>query len=311
MDVHPALAMFFRIWIWMTTTMVTTEWVAVHRKHHAKVETSEDPHSPRAHGVFAILFNGMHYYKQGKKEPGVLAKYGVGSPKDRLEHLLLNSKVFQNFGICMILALNIILFGLMSGLVIWGVQMIWIPALAAGVINGLGHYWGYRNFITEDDSTNLLQWGILIGGEALHNNHHTFPASPKLSSKWYEFDIGYAYILLFSYFGWVTIKRKPMSMEEGAKQISDVIRAKVLILSKFSKKVVKPLLKSKKIYLWGRELAHTMGCVEYYCGQLGFDSKIILTEDTLIRTLRPYLKICTRCSQKFSDALIMRLDQCV
>ncbi|MGC6403755.1 MAG: DesA family fatty acid desaturase [Candidatus Comchoanobacterales bacterium] len=246
LEVKPLLGWFFRIWVWMTTTMVTTQWVAVHRKHHAKVETKDDPHSPRVYGIKAIVFNGVYYYRQGKNTPGVIDQYSLGCPNDFFERALLNSRVFQYSGILIVLAFNILMFGALSGLVIWGVQMIWIPALAAGVINGIGHYWGYRNYSTEDDSTNIMPWGVIIGGEELHNNHHAFPTSPKLSMKAFEFDIGYVYIKLFERLKWVKIKQKPMSLDQPAEKISDIIRAKVLVLSKFSRQVVKPLLRTKK-----------------------------------------------------------------
>ena len=258
-DVHPVVGVFFRVWIWLTTTMVTTQWVAVHRKHHAKVETEGDPHSPRVYGIWAILFNGVHYYRKGKKVPGVLDKYSVGCPNDWFERALMRSRIFQYSGVVIVLALNVMLFGAINGSIIWGIQMLWIPALAAGVINGLGHYLGYRNYTTDDDSTNISPWGILIGGEELHNNHHAFPTSPKLSSKWYEFDLGYKYIQLLSCLGLATIKQKPMSIDGVAGQVSDVIRAKVLILSKFSKQVVNPILKKKKSLFSGSKIGSYHG----------------------------------------------------
>ncbi|MGC6403753.1 MAG: DesA family fatty acid desaturase [Candidatus Comchoanobacterales bacterium] len=249
-EVHPYLGLFFRVWIWMTSTMVTTHWVAVHRKHHAKVETPEDPHSPRIHGILAIFFNGVSYYRRERNNPETIKKYSIGCPNDWFERSLIASPIFmQNVGSLIMMLINIVLFGVKSGFLIWLVQMLWMPVLAAGGINGLGHYFGYRNYSTEDDSTNIMPWGILIGGEELHNNHHAFPTSPKLSMKAFEFDIGYVYIKLFERLQWIKIKQKPMSLDQPAEKISDIIRAKVLLLSKLDKQVIMPLLKKKKQYL--------------------------------------------------------------
>jgi stearoyl-CoA desaturase (delta-9 desaturase) len=191
LELHPAISHFFRFWLWLTTGMVTKEWVAIHRKHHAFVETPDDPHSPQTRGIRTVLLQGTELYRAEAKNQETLEKYGTGTPDDWLER-----NVYTRFsweGVGLMLVLNVLLFGPL-GLTIWAIQMAWIPVTAAGIINGLGHFWGYRNFSTEDASTNIIPWGIVIGGEELHNNHHAYGTSAKLSSQWYEFDLGWAYI---------------------------------------------------------------------------------------------------------------------
>ncbi|MFN4329654.1 MAG: fatty acid desaturase [Limnobacter sp.] len=204
LDVHPALAHFFRAWLWLTTGMSTRAWAAIHRKHHAKCETAEDPHSPQVKGLKTVFWKGAELYRAEAANKETLARYGHGCPNDWLEN-----QVYERFpwqGVGFTLVLEFLLFGF-PGVSIWGIQMLWIPVLAAGVINGVGHFWGYRNYDCVDASRNIFPWGILIGGEELHNNHHTHATSAKLSSKWYEFDIGWMYIRLFSAVGLVKIKK--------------------------------------------------------------------------------------------------------
>ncbi len=191
LDLHAIPSHFFRFWLWITTGMVTKEWVSIHRKHHAKCETHEDPHSPQTQGIKKILLEGAELYRIESKNQETLEKYGHGTPNDWIERNLYTKYSWQ--GVALMLILNVALFGVF-GLTIWAIQMLWIPIWAAGVINGLGHFVGYRNFDAADASTNLVPWGILIGGEELHNNHHTYPTSARLSNKWYEFDIGWFYI---------------------------------------------------------------------------------------------------------------------
>jgi stearoyl-CoA desaturase (Delta-9 desaturase) len=191
---HPVVAHFMRFWLWLTTGMVTKQWVAIHRKHHRFCEESEDPHSPVHFGIWRVLLKGALLYNTASKDKVMVNTYGVGTPDDWIEKNLYTPH--SRLGITILLILNIILFGWI-GIIIWGIQMIWIPLWAAGVINGLGHWWGYRNGSTQDQSRNISPIGILIGGEELHNNHHMNPASPKLSSRWFEFDIGWFYIKLF------------------------------------------------------------------------------------------------------------------
>ena len=193
LDLHPVVSHFFRFWLWMTTGMETKQWVAVHRKHHARCETAEDPHSPQIVGINKVLLEGVELYRQETRNPETLDKFGSGTPDDWLERNLYIRH--SALGIGLMLVINVVLFGPL-GLTIWAVQMAWIPITAAGIINGAGHYWGYRNFDADDASTNIVPWGILIGGEELHNNHHSYASSARLSNKWYEFDIGWMYIRL-------------------------------------------------------------------------------------------------------------------
>ena len=191
LELHPLISHFFRFWLWLTTGMVTKEWVAIHRKHHAFVETPDDPHSPQTRGIRTVLLQGTELYRAEAKNQETMEKYGAGTPDDWLER-----NVYTRFsweGVGLMLVINVLLFGPI-GMSIWAIQMMWIPVTAAGIINGLGHFWGYRNFSTEDASTNIVPWGIIIGGEELHNNHHAYGTSAKLSSQWYEFDLGWAYI---------------------------------------------------------------------------------------------------------------------
>jgi len=203
LELHPLPSHFFRFWLWLTTGMVTREWAAIHRKHHARCETEEDPHSPQTRGIWKVLLEGAELYRAEARNPDTLARFGYGTPDDWLERHVYRHNLL---GILLMLGIDLLLFGPL-GLSIWAVQMLWIPFWAAGVINGLGHFWGYRNFASGDASTNLLPWGILIGGEELHNNHHTFATSAKLSNRWYEFDIGWLYIRILAALGLARVKR--------------------------------------------------------------------------------------------------------
>ena len=207
LDLHPIASHFFRLWLWMTTGMVTKEWAAIHRKHHAKVETAEDPHSPQIYGINRVLWLGVFLYVKESHNPETMERYGHGTPDDWLERNVYSK--FAVTGITLMGASNIFLFGIVPGLVILTVQLAWIPFWAAGVINGVGHYFGYRNWSTADASTNIIPFGILIGGEELHNNHHAFATSAKLSNKWYEFDIGWLYIRILETLGLARVKKLP------------------------------------------------------------------------------------------------------
>jgi stearoyl-CoA desaturase (delta-9 desaturase) len=205
LDVHPAVSHFFRLWLWLTTGMATREWVAIHRKHHAKCETADDPHSPQVVGINRVLWGGVFLYVKESCNRNTIERYGYGTPDDWLER-----KVYSRYvilGLTLSGTADVLLFGIVPGVLIFLTQIVWIPFWAAGVINGIGHYWGYRNWSTEDASTNIVPWGILIGGEELHNNHHAFITSAKLSNKWYEFDIGWMYIRLLETFGFAHVKR--------------------------------------------------------------------------------------------------------
>jgi stearoyl-CoA desaturase (delta-9 desaturase) len=204
LDLHPAVAHFFRVWLWLTTGMQTKEWVAIHRKHHAKCETPEDPHSPQTRGLRKVLWQGAELYMDEANNKETLARYGHGTPNDWLERNVYSRFTWHGCGL--MLGADLILFGV-AGIAVWAVQMIWIPFFAAGVINGIAHFWGYRNYDSPDAATNISPWGILIGGEELHNNHHTYPTSAKLSSKWFEFDLGWTYIRILSALGLARILR--------------------------------------------------------------------------------------------------------
>lgn len=210
LELHPVASHFFRFWLWLTTGIVTAEWVGVHRKHHAKCETKEDPHSPRAHGLKKVLLEGSELYREEAANPETLKKFTNGTPADWIERHLYTKH--SRLGVSLFLIANVLAFGA-GGLAIWAVSMLWIPVNAAGIINGLGHWMGYRNFESDDGSTNLSPWGILIGGEELHNNHHTYPTSAKLSVKPFEFDIGWLYIRCLEVVGLARVKRIAQSIK--------------------------------------------------------------------------------------------------
>lgn len=204
LDLHPVISHFFRFWLWLTTGMVTKEWTAIHRKHHAFSDKKGDPHSPQVFGLKKVLLEGVELYQEAAKDQETMRKYGNGTPEDWLEKHIYTK--YNKLGIVIMLIIDFVLFGPI-GLSIWAVQMLWIPVSAAGIINGIGHYFGYRNFANSDSSRNIFPLGILIGGEELHNNHHTFATSAKLSAKWYEFDLGYMWIKILALFKLATIKK--------------------------------------------------------------------------------------------------------
>ncbi|AOK53607.1 acyl-CoA desaturase [Burkholderia stagnalis] len=204
LELHPIASHFFRLWLWMTTGMLTGQWAAIHRKHHAKCETEEDPHSPQTRGIWKVFLEGAELYRAEAKNEETMRKFGHGTPNDWIERNIYSK--YPILGVSLMMVIDIALFGVV-GLTVWAVQMVWIPFWAAGVVNGFGHFWGYRNFNSADASTNLFPWGIVIGGEELHNNHHTFATSAKLSNKWYEFDIGWMYIRIMSAFGLAKVKK--------------------------------------------------------------------------------------------------------
>jgi stearoyl-CoA desaturase (delta-9 desaturase) len=231
LELHPLVSHFFRLWLWLTTGMVTKEWVAIHRKHHAKCETDEDPHSPVAKGIKTVLLTGSELYRAEAKVQETLDKYGHNTPDDWVERNLYSRFSWQGVGV--MLVVNLMLFGAL-GATVWAVQMLWIPITAAGIINGIGHYWGYRNFEAPDASTNIVPWGIVIGGEELHNNHHTYPTSAKLSVKPYEFDIGWLYIRTLEIAGLAKVRKTPPKLELGAvKALADGKTLDVVIANRY------------------------------------------------------------------------------
>jgi len=241
LDMHPIASHFFRFWLWMTTGQVTKEWAAVHRKHHAKCETEEDPHSPQVRGIKKVLLEGAELYRAETKNKETLDKYGHGCPNDWIENKLYTP--YSWVGVSILLPLSVMMFGV-AGITIWAVQMLWIPITAAGIINGLGHYTGYRNYDCNDAATNLIPWGIIIGGEELHNNHHTFATSAKLSSKWYEFDIGWMYIRMMEMVGLAKVKKtipKPKLAKDKLVADFDTLQAVIAnrydVMAKYAKSV--------------------------------------------------------------------------
>jgi stearoyl-CoA desaturase (Delta-9 desaturase) len=231
LDLHPIASHFFRLWLWIGTGMVTKEWVAIHRKHHAKCETEEDPHSPQTRGIKTVLLEGSELYRTEAKNQETLAKYGHNTPDDWIERHVYSRYTWQGVGLTLIL--DLLLFGGV-GAAVWAVQMLWIPITAAGIINGIGHYWGYRNFEAPDASRNIVPWGIVIGGEELHNNHHTYPTSAKLSVKSGEFDIGWAYIRMLQAMGLATVRKIPPQLKLGeVKQQADAQTLDAVIANRY------------------------------------------------------------------------------
>ncbi|MBS0327845.1 MAG: fatty acid desaturase [Proteobacteria bacterium] len=232
LDLHPAVAHFFRFWLWLTTGMVTKEWVAIHRKHHAKVETADDPHSPQTRGIRKVLFEGTELYRAEARVAETLEKYGHGTPDDWVERNVYTGHAM--LGIATMLIVDFVCFGAI-GITIWAVQMMWIPITAAGIINGLGHYWGYRNFACNDASTNIVPWGILIGGEELHNNHHAYGTSAKLSSRWYEVDIGWMYIRILQSLKLADVRRiAPQIRFDRSKMVPDLATLHAIITHRYA-----------------------------------------------------------------------------
>ncbi len=248
LELHAIPSHFFRLWLWLTTGQVTKEWAAVHRKHHAKCETEEDPHSPVTRGIKKVLFEGAELYRIESKNLETITKYGHGTPDDWLERNLYTRFSWQ--GVALMLIINFLLFGVI-GVTVWAVQMMWIPVTAAGIINGIGHYWGYRNYECNDAATNIVPWGILIGGEELHNNHHTFGTSAKLSSKWYEFDIGWGYIRTLEILSLAKVKKvapTPKFLKEKIAVDFDTLQAVIANRYDVMAKYAKSLKKT-----WGEE----------------------------------------------------------
>jgi stearoyl-CoA desaturase (Delta-9 desaturase) len=232
LDLHPIVSHFFRLWLWMTTGMVTKEWAAIHRKHHAKCETPEDPHSPQVVGINRVLWLGVFLYVKESYNRETLERYGHGTPDDWLERNVYSR--FATVGVTLMGVIDVALFGLVPGALIFITQIAWIPFWAAGVINGIGHYFGYRNFDVGDASKNIVPFGILVGGEELHNNHHAYATSAKLSAKWYEFDIGWMYIRILEALGLATVKKvAPTPRFEPAKTMCDYQTLQAVIANRY------------------------------------------------------------------------------
>ncbi|MBW8054394.1 MAG: acyl-CoA desaturase [Nitrospira sp.] len=232
LELHPVVSHFFRFWLWVTTGQVTQEWVAVHRKHHANVEGPDDPHSPQQVGIKMVLWLGMWLYRIESVKRETLKKYGYGTPHDWMERNVY--KTMDYLGVVLMLGIDVLLFGVVAGSLIWITQILWIPFWAAGVINGIGHWWGYRNYELTDVSTNIVPWGIIIGGEELHNNHHTYPSSAKFSSQWWELDIAWLYIRALETLRLATVKKiPPKPTFNPEKQSCDLETVKAVVANRF------------------------------------------------------------------------------
>jgi stearoyl-CoA desaturase (delta-9 desaturase) len=233
LDLAAPVSHFFRFWLWLTTGMVTREWTAIHRKHHAKCETDEDPHSPQTRGIRTVFWQGSELYRAEAKNQETLEKYGKGTPDDWIERNLYTRYSWQGVGL--MLAIDLVLFGPI-GATIWAVQMLWIPVNAAGVINGIGHYWGYRNFASADASTNIVPWGLLIGGEELHNNHHAYGSSAKFSSRWFELDLGWGYIRILEALRLAKVRRVAPTLHVAptAKPVPDLAMLHAVIEHRYT-----------------------------------------------------------------------------
>ena len=249
LHLHPIVSHFFRFWLWMTTGMVTKAWVSIHRKHHAKCETVDDPHSPQVMGIMKVLLEGSELYRAEAKNKETLARYGEGTPNDWLERHVYSAH--SALGIVSMLLINLILFGI-PGMIIWAIQMAWSPVFAAGIINGIGHYWGYRNFDCPDEGRNIVPWAFLVGGEELHNNHHAYPTSCKFSIKPWEFDLGWLYIQLLSKVGLAKPKRVAPIVESVAGQsaiepqtLAALLHGRLHVMARYTKSVVMPVLKAE------------------------------------------------------------------
>ena len=289
-EIKPILSHFFRFWLWLTTSMRTADWVAIHRKHHAKVETIDDPHSPAVFGIKNVLFRGADLYHDEKNNKETIEKYSENCPKDWVEHKIYTGR--GNYGILLLFILNIFLFGVV-GIIIWSIQMAWTPIFAAGGINGAGHYYGYRNYDTNDDSTNISPIAFFIGGEELHNNHHAFPTAAKFSLKPWEFDIGWFYIKLFSLFGQIKIKRlATKTIVSNPNDTLDsntayaLLKSKITVITNYSKNVLKPILITE-------------------CANANSDLKDLLNKSKLTLSKQP-----SRISNKDTNALQVIFNKC-
>ncbi len=250
LTLHPIVSHFFRLWLWLSTGMITAEWVAIHRKHHATTDIEGDPHSPKVLGLKKVFWQGAELYKKASKDKAMIEKYSHGTPNDWIERSVYSP--YSSKGILLMFLVDLVLFGL-PGITIWAIQMMWIPLHAAGVVNGVGHHWGYRNFECPDAATNVFPWGFWIGGEELHNNHHTFASSAKFSVKWWEFDIGWLYIRCLAFLGLAQVKKLPPKLAiDKAKihidldTVKAVINNRFQIMSYYYKLVMQPILKDEK-----------------------------------------------------------------
>ncbi len=257
LDLHPVVSHVLRLWLWLSTGMETAQWVAVHRKHHAKVETADDPHSPQVYGIRKVMLEGAELYRGAARDPELVAKFSHGCPDDWLERNVYTRH--SGKGIYVMMLINVLLLGPI-GLTVWAIQMAWIPIMAAGIINGVGHYAGYRKFETADTSTNIVPWGVLIGGEELHNNHHAFASSARFSVQWYEFDVGWLYIRILSALGLARVKKLAPRMvevpgkgEPDADTVSAVLANRFQVMGQYARSVLLQVYREEVARLDGRK----------------------------------------------------------
>ncbi|MBB5419022.1 DesA family fatty acid desaturase [Paraburkholderia atlantica] len=303
LDLHPVASHFFRFWLWMTTGMLTGQWAAIHRKHHAKCETEEDPHSPQTRGIWKVLLEGAELYRTEAKNEETMRKFSHGTPNDWIERNVYTK--YPILGVSLMMVINVALFGVV-GLTIWAVQMVWIPFWAAGVVNGLAHFWGYRNFNSSDASTNIFPWGIIIGGEELHNNHHTYATSAKLSNKWYEFDIGWMYIRIMQAFRLAKVKKiAPTPRLTTGKLVLDQDTLQAVLANRYE--VMERYAKAIK-RAYRQELAHLkeVGAREKYQVMRGARSWFHKEEAGLNEPQRLQLPQIFASSQKLKTYIDMR-----
>lgn len=274
LDLHPVVSHFFRFWLWMTTGMITKDWAAIHRKHHAKVETDEDPHSPQTKGLKLVFWQGSELYRKEAANKETIERYGEGTPDDWVENHIYSPHSW--LGIISMLIIDLVLFGFI-GLSIWAIQMAWIPLFAAGLVNGVGHYWGYRNYESKDASRNIFPWGFFIGGEELHNNHHAFATSAKFSTKWWEFDIGWMVIRLLQAVGLAKAKRVvpvPRIVESKTTIDKETLKAliayRLQVMARYTREVMLPVLRKERKRA-GKTLQPLLG-----------RARIVLTRDSSI-----------------------------
>ncbi len=303
MKLHPVVSHFFRFWLWVTTGIVTKEWVAIHRMHHSECETNRDPHSPQILGIKKVLFEGAELYQEAAKEEETLTRYGKNTPNDWLENKIYSKPVMRSLGIVIMLLINILLFGI-PGIAIWAIQMMWIPFFAAGVINGIGHFWGYRNYECPDASRNIFPIGIIMGGEELHNNHHTFAASAKLSVKWWELDIGWCYIRVLQFLGLAKINRSiPKLGIDKTKKILDQDSLKAIIGSRFQimhdywREVIMPIVIDEKHFFYRQGKPFIRDC-----------GKLLIREESLIKKdEKKFLQTMLKSRDSFQTAYNLRI----
>ena len=322
-DLHPGLRHFFRLWVWMSSGMLTREWVAVHRKHHAKCETEDDPHSPKIYGLRKVLLEGAELYQVEQVKAETLEKYGQGTPDDWVEKNVYHR--FKSAGIVAMVIIDLLLFGV-PGIIIIAVQMISMPLFAAGIVNGLGHHTGYRNFETPDASTNVVPFGVWLGGEELHNNHHAFPSSAKFSVRRWEFDIGWLYLKVFSALGLAHIRKvapKPQKESKSRHIDFDTVRAVVQnrmhVLREYTRLVSIPVLKSamrEADYEVHRVMASAMRLVKRQSALLDEKSRVkfreLLDTDHAIKTVHEFrerLKMLWSGAHRTNEKLLAELKE--